>query len=83
VIHAIRKFTITNMIRARLEFNARETFVGHKIKSMDPHYDRRDQSELLEEYGKAVDYLTIDPANRLKREVEEYRVKASQYDSKG
>jgi hypothetical protein len=50
---------------------------------MNPHYDRRDQSELLEEYGKAVDYLTIDPANRLKREVEEYRVKASQYDSKG
>jgi hypothetical protein len=77
MIHAIRKFTTTNMIHAKLEFNARETFVGHKIKGMDSHYDRRDQSELLDEYGKAIDYLTIDPTNRLKREVEEYRVKAS------
>lgn len=36
----------------------------------DPSYDRRDETEILEEYLKAVDLLTIDPANRLQRKVE-------------
>ena len=41
---------------------------------MDSHYDRREQSELLEEFGKAIDYLTIDPTFRLTQEVQTLRV---------
>jgi site-specific recombinase XerC len=48
--HAFRKFTISNMIRARLEPNARRLLVGQELEGMDSHYDRREQSELLEEY---------------------------------
>jgi integrase len=79
-IHGFRKFAITNMIRAKLEYNARETLVGHSLKTLDLNYDRREQDELLEEYKKAIDFLTIDDSNKLRREVEHYKVKASQFE---
>jgi hypothetical protein len=68
------------MIRAKLEYNARETLVGHSLKTLDLNYDRREQEELLEEYTKAINFLTIDDSNKLRREVEHYKVKASQFD---
>jgi integrase len=80
-IHGFRKFTITNMIRAKLEYNARERLVGHSLKTLDLNYDRREQEELLAEYVKAIDFLTIDDSNKLRREVDHYKVKASQFDS--
>jgi integrase len=70
MIHGFRKFAITNMIRAGVEFGAREKLVGHKLSGNDPSYDRRDEGEILSEYMKAVDLLTIDPVNRLQRKVE-------------
>lgn len=80
VIHGFRKFAITNMIRAKLEYNAREILVGHSLKTLDLNYDRREQEELLAEYTKAIDFLTIDDSNKLRREVQHYKVKASQFD---
>jgi hypothetical protein len=44
---------------------------------MDSHYDRREQSELLEEYGKAIDYLTIDPTFRLTQEIQTLKIEKS------
>jgi integrase len=79
-IHGFRKFVITNMIRAKLEYNARETLVGHSLKTLDLNYDRREQEELLAEYVKAIDFLTIDDSNKLRREVEHYKVKSSQFE---
>lgn len=78
--HAFRKFTISNMIRARLEPNARRLLVGQELEGMDSHYDRREQSELLEEYCKGIDYLTIDPTFRLTQEVQTLRVEKSKVD---
>ena len=80
MIHGLRKFTVTNMIRAKLEYNARERLVGHSIKSLDIHYDRREQDELLEEFVKAIDYLTIDPTNRVKRENEQLKQEVTKFD---
>jgi integrase len=67
-IHGFRKFAITNMIRAKLEYNARERIVGHTLKTLDLNYDRREQEELLQEYIKALDYLTISSEKRLAQE---------------
>jgi integrase len=75
--HAFRKFTISNMIRARLEPNARRLLVGQELEGMDSHYDRREQSELLEEYGKAIDYLTIDPTFRMSQEIQTLKIEKS------
>jgi hypothetical protein len=58
------------MIRAKLEYNARERIVGHTLKTLDLNYDRREQEELLQEYIKAVDYLTISSEKRLAQEIQ-------------
>jgi integrase len=76
--HAFRKFTISNMIRARLEPNARRLLVGQELEGMDSHYDRREQSELLEEYFKAIDYITIDPTFRMSQEIQTLRIEKSE-----
>jgi integrase len=80
-IHGFRKFAVTNMIRAKLEYNAREILVGHTLKSPDLDYDRREQEELLSEYVKAIDFLTIDDSNKLRREVETLRVEKNSWES--
>jgi integrase len=74
-IHGFRKFTITNMIRAKLEYNARERLVGHSLKTLDLNYDRREQEELFEEYTKAIDFLTIDGSNNLREKWSTIRLK--------
>ena len=79
VIHSFRKFAITQMIRAGVEFGAREQLVGHR-QGLDSHYDRRNSGEILAEYMKAVNHLTIDPANRLRSENRELRKEASRFD---
>jgi integrase len=71
ITHGFRKFCVTNMIRARVEFGARESLVGHKSsRGLDTSYDRRNEDEILQEYMKAVDFLTINEENRLRRKVE-------------
>jgi hypothetical protein len=75
--HAFRKFTISNMIRARLEPNARRLLVGQVLEGMDSHYDRREQEELLEQYYGAIDFLTISNEFRLKQEVETLKIEKS------
>ena len=72
--HAMRKFTITNMIRAKLDYNIREKLTGHKISGMDIHYERLEESEFLEEYMKAVDFITISNEFRLQKKVEKLNI---------
>ena len=68
--HGFRKFVTTNMIRAKVNPEAREMLLGHSIGLSDCYY-RPDANETLTEYLKAVDLLTINEENRLKRKVEE------------
>jgi chromosome segregation ATPase len=43
--------------------------LGHKIGLASAYY-RPTEDEILTEYEKAIDNLTIDPANRLRKKVE-------------
>jgi hypothetical protein len=63
--HGFRKFVTTNMVRAKLNPEARGMLLGHKIGLANAYY--KPGEELLEEYLKAVDFLTINAENRLKR----------------
>lgn len=70
--HGFRKFTITQMVKSKLDYNAREFLVGHKHSlGLDMHYDRTSEEDRLEEYLKAMDLLTISPENRLRKQVAE------------
>jgi integrase len=73
--HGFRKFATTNMIRAKVNPEAREMLLGHSIGLSDSYY-RPDSNEILTEYLKAVDLLTINEENRLRRKVETLEVKA-------
>ncbi|MGB8034506.1 MAG: hypothetical protein WCF03_11870 [Nitrososphaeraceae archaeon] len=67
--HGFRKFANTQMVQADLKGAAKEMLLGHSI-GLDDKYYRPTPAQLLEEYLKAVDLLTINEENRLRRKVE-------------
>jgi integrase len=67
--HGFRKFATTNMIRSKVNPEAREMLLGHSIGLSDSYY-RPDANEILQEYLKAVDLLTINEEHRLRRQIE-------------
>jgi integrase len=70
--HGFRKFCITQMVKAKLEYNVREFISGHRrTTGLDRHYDRTSEDDRLQEYLKAMDLLTINDENRLRRQVQE------------
>lgn len=55
------------MIAAKVDYNTREYIVGHKAsRGLDKSYDRTTEEDRLEEFTKAINYLTINEENRLR-----------------
>jgi hypothetical protein len=71
--HGFRKFVHTNITRTKIDKEAREMLLGHSIGLSDSYY-RPDANEILQEYLKAVDLLTINEENRLHRQIETQRI---------
>ena len=70
--HGFRKFTVTQMIKAKLDYETREYLVGHRrSRGLDEQYDRTTVDDRLQEYLKVVDLVTISPENRLRKQVAE------------
>jgi hypothetical protein len=69
--HGFRKAWVTQSIKAKMDYNAREYLVGHRLSRDDPSYDRTSEEDRLCEYTKVMDLLTISPENRLRIEVQE------------
>jgi site-specific recombinase XerD len=68
--HGFRKAAITQMIKAKVDYDSREYLVGHKgSRGLGVNYDRTTEEDRLAEYLKAVDLLTINSENRLKRKI--------------
>jgi integrase len=66
--HGFRKFATTNLIRAKINPEAWEMLLGHSI-SLTGAYYRPGDDEILQEYVKAIDLLTINIENRLRHEL--------------
>jgi len=77
--HGMRKFFTNKLIESDVKAEARWLLEGRVLLRNDPHYVRQD-SNLLEEYQKAIDNLTIDPANRLQRTIQVLKVEKSRID---
>ena len=73
--HSFRIFAITNMIRAKVNDAIREMLVGHST-GLDGVYYKPTVDELLQEYLKAVDHLTISNENRLQKQLYQYNKKS-------
>jgi integrase len=68
--HGIRKFTITQMKLAKMDFSDREYLVNHKVsRGLDICYDRTSEEDRLQEFLKAIELLTISPENRLRKKL--------------
>ena len=75
-----RKFFDTQLIYARVEPRIKEMFMGHSI-GLDDHYFKPGENYVLQEYVKAVDALTINEENRLKKQLKELTKKQSEIDA--
>jgi integrase len=77
--NGFRKMVNTIMVKAHVEPLIKEMLLGHHT-GLEENYYRPEEEDLLNEYLKCVDSLTVSNEFRLKREVEHYKVKASQFD---
>jgi hypothetical protein len=77
--HGFRKFTITKMAEADMNYEIRERLSGHTI-GVAQRYLRFKEQKYVEEYLKAVDLLTIYEENRLKKTVQELTAKTADND---
>jgi hypothetical protein len=77
--HGFRKFFVTMLVNSNLQETIISKLTGHTIsKNLIQVYSKQTEEEMLKEYEKAIDLLTIDPANRLRKKVEKLEVEASQ-----
>jgi integrase len=74
MFHGFRKFTNTMMVQSDMKGAAKEMLLGHSI-GLDDRYYRPTPRQLLDEYLKAVDLLTINEENRLKITLKELTAK--------
>lgn len=84
LIHGFRKFFNTALMNADVNLSFKELLMGHSIKLDDVYYDKnseKSRNKLLDEYSKAIDYLTINEENRLKKKVEELTVRADKMEA--
>jgi hypothetical protein len=71
--HDCTKFAIADVIRAKVNPEAREMLLGHRIGLSSAYY-RPDANEILQEYLKAIDLLTINEENRLRSKMESQHI---------
>ncbi len=79
--HGFRKFFETMLVNTNLHETIIRKLTGHsQTGNLTQLYSKQTEAEMLHEYEKAIDVLTIDPANRLQRKVEKLEVEKSQFD---
>jgi len=66
IAHAFRKFFTTQLINSNVKSEIREMLLGHKIGLASCYY-RPSEGDMYLEYEKAIDSLTINEENRLRK----------------
>lgn len=79
IAHGFRKFFTTQLVNSKINPEIREMLLGHKIGLTSCYYNPS-IDEMYSEYEKAIDNLTIDPANRLQRKIETLTIEKSRLD---
>lgn len=77
--HGFRKFFTTQLINSKVNPEIREMVLGHKIGLASCYY-RPSEDEMYQEYEKAIDNLTINEENRLRKKVETLEIEKSRID---
>lgn len=77
--HGFRKFFTTMCVNSKLNPEIREMLLGHKIGLASAYY-RPTEEEMYQEYMKAVNNLTINEENRLRKKIETLTIEKSRLD---
>jgi hypothetical protein len=72
IFHGMRKFFSSQLVKADVKTEYRWLLEGHSLKANDKSYVKISENpkDLLDEYLKAVDNLTINEEKRLRKKVE-------------
>jgi integrase len=74
--HAFRKYFNTCLANCDVNLSIKERLMGHSASmGLDDSYFRPTEKQLLLEYSKAINELTINEENRLKKKVNELQEK--------
>jgi hypothetical protein len=79
--HGFRRFFNTALMNADVHPSFKKLLMGHSVELDEVYYDKgseKSKAKLLEEYCKAIDYLTINEENRLRKKVEELTPKSDE-----
>ena len=79
IAHGFRKYFTTQLIQSKINPEIREMLLGHKIGLASAYY-RPTEDEMYTEYEKAIDSLTINEENRLRKKVEILTIEKSRLD---
>ena len=79
--HGFRFFFKSQLVLAKVDPDLRELLLGHSpLKDLKLVYTKMSEDEMLDEYMKAVDNLTINPENRLMRRVEKLEIEKNSFE---
>jgi len=78
--HGFRKFYTNQLIKSKILTEYRWQLEGHKLKGNDSHYIRTTIDTLYKAYESAIDNLTINEENRLKKKVKILQIEVSRLD---
>jgi hypothetical protein len=79
LLHGFRKFFTTQLVNSKVNPEIREMLLGHKIGLASAYY-RPTEEEMLDEYMKAANNLTINEEYRLKIKIQKLEVEKSRLD---
>jgi integrase/recombinase XerD len=77
--HAFRKYFNTCLANCDVNVTIKEMLMGHSV-GLDDAYYKPTENQLLAEYSKAMNELTINEENRLKKQVNELQKKQDKVD---
>ena len=81
MFHGFRKFFSNQVMESGVNTEHRWLLEGHALKGNDSSYVRISEKQLLEQYVKAINNLTISNEERLKVKVEKMQIDQSQLES--
>ena len=68
--HGFRKFFETMLVNSNIHETIIRKLTGHSERSnLTQLYSKQTEQEMLSEYEKSIDLLTIDPSQRLRRDI--------------
>jgi hypothetical protein len=80
ILHGFRKFFNSVLVNANVNHTKKERLMGHDTR-LDNNYFKPNEEDLLGEYIKVVDLLTLNDEFKLRQKIEKLEIEKSKIDS--